>query len=424
MIGWLVWGNIVFAQMPPATVEVTSVTTQNIKSGQTFVGTAVPVHTSVVGSEVEGKVRELLVDDGSQVRKGDAIAKLDSELLKIQRDAAVAQLRVREAELSELKNGTRPEEIRAAEARAAAAKADLDYARGQFERNQQLYRKSFSAAEELEEARRARDRAEQQLRQELANLALLQSGTRAERIAQAEAQVEAQRQAIRQLETQIEKHSVLAPFNGTVTAKQTEVGNWIGKGDPVVELASIDSIDIIAAVTEDFIANIQPGDPVRVEVNALKGESFVGRVAGIIPKADERSRTFPVKVRVDNPDEPGGAKILPGMFASATLAVGQERRAPLVPKDAVVLGGQMGPVVYRISSEGASDAERTVQPIPVELGAATGGNIEVRGPLNEGDLVVTMGNERLRPGQKVVVKGAATPRPEQKSRTAPGGNGE
>jgi multidrug efflux pump subunit AcrA (membrane-fusion protein) len=116
-----------------------------------------------------------------------------------------------------------------------------------------------------------------------------------------------------------------------------------------------------------------------------------------------RSRTFPVKVRVENEITAAGPLLKSGMLARVVLPTGKTQEALLVPKDALVLGGREGPVVFVFQPDTANHTQGTVRPVVVQLGVAEGSWIQVSGALEAGQRVVSEGNERLRPGQEVVV---------------------
>ena len=119
----------------------------------------------------------------------------------------------------------------------------------------------------------------------------------------------------------------------------------------------------------------------------------------VIPRADERARTFPVKVRIPNEDRRIGV----GMLATVRLPVGEASEGVLVPKDALV-DGPRGRLIYVIA------ADDTVRSVPVQTGGAQGVWIAVEGDVAPGDRVVTRGNERLRSGAQV--RGEAQEYPE------------
>ena len=200
-----------------------------------------------------------------------------------------------------------------------------------------------------------------------------------------------QEEEIVRLEDEIAEHAIVAPFAGFVTKESTEVGQWIAKGSPVVDVVEIHQVEVEASVLEKYIPQVRLGMNAKVTMDALPGKSWVGEVTAIVPQADIRSRTFPIKVRLDNPTVDGRVVFMPGMFARVDLQFGNTENVFWVPKDAVVLGGQT-PLVY-------AAADGKARPVPVVLGEAVNGLIEVHGPLRPGDQVVVEGNERLSPGR-------------------------
>jgi RND family efflux transporter MFP subunit len=140
----------------------------------------------------------------------------------------------------------------------------------------------------------------------------------------------------------------------------------------------------------------------KVRVPSLPGQEFVGAVAKIVPQADTRSRSFPVKVRVENPMPEGLPILKSGLFAEVRLPVGDPKRVVLVSKDAIVLGGP-SPAVYVFEPGAESETAGTVRQVPVAIGLSTGGMVEVTGQIVPGEKVIVRGNERLAPGQQVHV---------------------
>jgi RND family efflux transporter MFP subunit len=230
------------------------------------------------------------------------------------------------------------------------------------------------------------------------------AGPRPEQKARAKAKVESLAENCARLQDQIDRHTIVAPFDGYVVKEHTEVGAWLKRGDAVAEVVELDKVDVEIMVLENHAPHLLPGVSARVELPALPKEAFVGAIFQITPQADIRSRSFPVRVRLENrliKDQP---LIKAGMFARVTLPLGQASKTLLVPKDAVVLGGKT-PVVWTVATgkpaaappRGAppvGEGPRAV-PVPVELGVAEGDWIEVRGPLQPGQTVVMHGNERL-----------------------------
>ncbi len=389
--------SVAAAQAPAAPVVVAPVIERDVAEGRTFVGTVEPVRRSTVGSETDGVVVEFVVNEGDSVKKGQILAKQRPRLTEIALLSARAELELRQQELKELENGSRPEEIARARASVGQVATELDFRKWKLQRSEELYKSNTISEDELRNARLAAKRAEEKYAAEMATLELVEAGPRKERIAQANARVRVQEAEVARLEDLLERHMIRAPFDGYVVAEHTEVGQWLDKGDPVAEIVALDFVDVTIPVLEDYVSNLTVGMSVVVSVGAVREEKLIGKLALIVPAADVRARTFPVKVRIKNRPSGGTLLLKAGMFARATIAIGRKTRALLVDKDAIVLGGHT-PVVFVID-----DKTETVRRVPVELGIAQDGLIQVSGELKAGSRVVTRGNERLRPNQKVRV---------------------
>lgn len=389
------------AEGPGVSLVVTAkVVQREVAEGKTFVGTVFPSRRSVIGSAVEGRVLDLLVDDGDWVESGATLAELRTVTIKLELDAAKAELELRKHELEELKYSL-PVEREQAQAALARTQALRAYARSRLVRAEALFAKGVATSlEELEQIRSAATAAEQSAVEATATYQLMLR-PRDEKVLQAEAQVGKQEAEVARLEDQLEKYSVRAPFEGYVTAKHTEDGAWIKQGEPVVELVSVDPMEVSVLVPEEFIASLRPGMPASVQLDAMAAELLVAEIARIVPQADVRSRSFPVKLVIGNPRDASGHALKSGMLARVTLAVAPSKLAMLVPKDALVLGGPT-PLVYVVANDPRT-RQLVASPVPVQLGVADGGEMQVMGNLRPGQDVVIRGNERLAPGAPVVV---------------------
>jgi len=380
--------------MPPALVEVAAVEQKTVAAGRTFVGTIRPFRESVVGAEVAGRIAEMLVRDGDRVKADQPLARLKSRVIEVRIAAAKADVKLRTAELDELKNGTRKEDLVQARARVTRDKAEVGYRAWQAEKAVELFDRSSTTAADVKESRYALTAAKGRLAESEAALRLLEEGPRKEKIVQAEAALEASRAVLAQLQEELAQHTVAAPFDGWVVSKRAEVGQWVGAGNAIAVVAALDVVEMVVPVPQDAVLGIRIGQ--KVEVDAVGRHP--GEVAAIVPEADVRGRTFPVRIRIQNPVVGNLPKLKAGMLARVTLAVGKELPTLLVPKDAIVLGGP-APIVWVIDEK--SGGGRIA---PVTIGAGYGDKVGVTGPLKPGDRVVVRGNERLRPGQPLRIK--------------------
>lgn len=335
----LVAPNLLQAQTrPPSPVRYTQAQDYPVKTIIALPGSVEARTVSLVASEVEGSVTALAAREGQTVRKGQLVVELRHEHLELQLEAAEAQLREAEARL-----------------RQAKIKKD---------RFQELFDSEVLSRGQLDDS-------------------LSEFEAWRGRVDSLEAEIS-------RIELDIDRSMVKAPFAGVVVSERTEVGEWVGKGDPVIELMSLYDLEISIDVPERYFRNINPGATATVSFESLPGFEVHGRISTVIPRANPQARTFPVKIRVKN--EKG--RIGVGMLAKVSFAAGESYHATVVPKDAVITRGEQR-FVYLLGTDD------TVQRVSVETGPGVGAWVAVHGQLEPGDKVVTRGNERLRPGQKV-----------------------
>lgn len=325
---------------PPATpVKVTQISKMDIAPQVQLIGTAQPKLTSLVASDIEGLVEEFSVSEGDFVKKGAVLARLRDRLLQIN--------------------------LKGARANKADTEAQLSRARTDLKRSSDLL-----ASETI---------ADKQYTDDLAEVQSLEA-----RVRRLEAEIE-------HIQDSIAQKTIRAPFSGFVTKEHTQVGEWVEKGGPIVNMADLSSIEVLIDVPERYIPRLVLGGSTQVQVDALNPEKFTGKIAAIIAVGDSASRAFPVKVLVDNPNN----RIKGGMLCRVGLAIGKSSSVLAVPKDAVVNMGQQHLVFVVL--------EGVAQPLAVQLGDTSDSMIEVKGPIKAGMQVVTRGNERLRPGQPVKI---------------------
>jgi RND family efflux transporter MFP subunit len=325
-------------EMPPSPVRYTEAREYPILKTIQLSGSVESRTLSLIASEVEGLVIDLPVRDGRTVRKDQPLARLGTRALDLRLAAATAQLKE-------------------AVARARLAERNLERAR-------ELFDSRVASQQQLDDVSYEYDAWQG-------------------RVEQLTAEIES-------INLDIERSTTRAPFAGTVVSERTEVGEWIRVGDPVVEIVSLEHLEVRVEVPERYFRNLKPGAGATITFDSLAEGPVEGKVTAIIPRADPQARTFPLKVRIPHLD----GRIGVGMLAQVTLPVGESYRATVVPKDAILTQGQEK-VVYVINGDS------TVTRTPVEIGAGVGSWVAVVGPVRAGQKVITRGNERLQPGQTV-----------------------
>ena len=388
-------------------VVVASVTETQISSGQRVVGTVQPLRTSTIGSAADGRVLEFLINQGDAVEQGQPLARLRTDTLMIELAAAKAELTLYEHLLAELKNGSRAEDIAEARANMLGAKSAMHTSATKLRRVKSLAASRATSASTLDDARERAEFTRYAFSASEALLKRIQLGPRVERIAQADARVELQKQKVRMIEDRLAKFTIRAPFDGYVSAEYTEVGAWISQGDPIAQVIQLNEVEVQAPITAEHAVQLRRGDTIRVEFPELPNQLITGTVDRIVPVADSRARTFPAYIRMQNTVRDGTPVLMAGMLARVDLPAGEKRIMPLVPKDALVLHAAERSV-FVVDRDAKTDSDNqtgTARKVEVELGVAFRGRIQVRGDVHANDLVVVVGNERLRDGVRVAIQG-------------------
>jgi len=331
---------------PPAPVEVAEVQETVLNRPVSFVGSVIPLKRSLIASEVEGLVSNFPVDEGQLVNKGDVLVEFKTNTLK---------LNLAEADAAK---------------REAASRYTLS--KNNLKRIKDLYDKGIASIQELQDAEAERNAWN--------------------------ARLEQLKSQIEQNEYNLSVSSIKAPFSGYVVFKHTEVGQWVSEGGVVLELIQTNKLKIIVDIPENYVGKLKSGDRVIVEFDALPGTKIEAVVDTVVPQADSESRTFPVRIILDNKDN----ILKSGMVARASFLIGDEQPVKLVPKDAIIEFNN-NKMVYVVD-------EGTAQPVPVSPGFSFEDMIQVNGQLTKGQQVVIRGNERLRPNQPVkIINGNANP---------------
>jgi RND family efflux transporter MFP subunit len=322
---------------PPSPVRVATVANQEVQRSVTLVGTVEPWKRSVVASEIAGLVVQFLVEEGMAVKRGQVLAALRTDTLKIRLNSAFAS-------------------HREAQTRYEQAGKDLVRAKALFDK-ELVTQKEYDDAIAEEAAWRQR---------------LTQLKT-----------------VINQVRDELAKSRIVAPFDGWITKEFTEVGQWVEGGGSVVELVDLSRLQVEVPLPERYVRDVRVNDPVNVVFDGLPGFETKGRVFSLIAQADLSARTFPIKVEIPNRE----SSIKSGMVSRVTLSVGSPYQALVVPKDALVLrGGQQ--FVFLVQ-------EGKVNQVPVTPILHLKEVVEVAGDLKPGMTVVVEGNERLLPGQPI-----------------------
>ena len=325
-------------------MEIERVREQPVSEIVRLTGTVTSARAASLSPATTGLVTHVVVDAGDRVQAGDVLVTLDDELARWQSQSAQA---ARQAAGIALNDARR----RLQEARALAPQASI-------------------AETVVHDLAAEVDQDEAALQQ-----ATAEAGFRA---------------------AVLERHQLRAPFDGVVAAKLTEVGEWVTPGDAVLQLVATDDLRMDFATPETYLNRIAVNDPISFTTAAARSDSYTGSVTAVVPVSDPGARTFLLRATADKQD----AQLSPGMAVHAQVALNTNRRAPVVPRDAIIRYPDGRVIVWVVDT---SAEEHVVREQLIQPGLSFDGVVEIRSGLAAGEPVVVKGNESLLSGQRVKV---------------------
>lgn len=265
-------------------------------AGPSSVSGTIETDEAHVASRHGGRVEKIFVQEGEALTNGQPIVELAAAELPAQRDRAAAQLAEAEA-------GPRREEIAAAQATWESQLAQLDFARADAKRAEELFAQKTVSATEHDQAVSKANSLERTAAAAKSQYDLLLAGTRPEQIAQARAQ-------LAELDAQLREMRVVAPTNCVLEVLSVKVGDVLAPNREVATVLLTGHTFARVFVPEPWLGRIKLGDKVQVRVDAFPGRDFAGRVEFIgraaeftprnVQTVEERvKQVFPVKVRLD-----------------------------------------------------------------------------------------------------------------------------
>jgi RND family efflux transporter MFP subunit len=326
-------------------------------------GYVVAQRKAAVASKVTGRLIALMVEEGSPVKGGQVIARLENDDVAAARDQAEANLKAVRANLQ-------------------LARAELEETSRSFERSRRLLGgNTISRAEfDASEARYLKAQA------------AVHAG---------EAQVTAATAALEAAKIAVEYAYIRAPFDAVVLTKNADIGDIVtplgaaaNAKAAVVTIADMDSLQVEADVSETHLSRVKAGQPCEIHLDALPDTRLKGEVHAIVPTADRAKATVMVKVRFVDKDP----RVLPEMrakvvFLSRLLRPEEEKSFTSVPQNALV-SRDGRTVVYRIQGDRAAE-------VPVRTGTRYSDLVEVLEGVKVGDRIAVRPRSGLRDGSRV-----------------------
>lgn len=305
-------------------------------------GTLTADRAAGLSPRVDGLVKSVAVDAGATVKAGERLLQLDDAVAR----HALARARAG-----------------AAEAEANAGEAERLLAEGR-----RLAADKFIPASQV--------------------------GTLEARLEQARAARASARAAVAEQEELVRRHALPAPFDGVVAARHAEAGEWVQRGDTVLDLVATDRVRLDLQVPQERFAALAGEAKVEVFPDALPGVALPARVEARVPVTDPQARTFLLRLRVDDAE----GRLLPGTSARAVVSLPATEPALAVPRDALLRqpDGGYSLFVALPEGEGFVARQRTVRVL-----RDRGSRVAIAEGLAPGERVVVRGNEALRDGQAI-----------------------
>lgn len=327
------------AQAPESRVVIHRLHTTALTTEMELSGTLRPLREAELSVAADALVTAMHADVGKRVKRGELLLELDANLAKQEHLRALA-------------------EVSAADLRAKEAQRLVEEAL-------QLKQQSYIAKTEIS----ARENAAA-----LAKASLAQ--------ARAEANIAAE---------QLARHRLYAPFDGVISARWTDLGQWLGRGDQVFTLVSLDLLRLDVRLPQEQLQNIEQLQAVQIRPDAQPQLEIPAHLDTLVPVGDA-SRSFLLRVAADE----HSPALMPGASARALFRFEHPRQAVLLPRDAILRNADGNYSVFVVTD---GKAERR----QISLGTVGREGYLVEKGLSAGEQVVVRGNELLSDGQAVMV---------------------
>ena len=370
----------------PIRVEVAPVGRASVREELDLVGTLIPLRATTIVSEVDGRIasfpaseriieyeeagqmkrQALGLDLGHPVRAGEVLVQIEPADFELALRTANAEYELARRNLDHLLAWKRPEEIARLEAMLEEARAAADRAAADLRRSERLLPTRAVSQGQFDETAAAARMAAAAVKQAEAALAMAEAGPMPEEVAVAEAQVAAATARVAIQQEKLDKTAVRAPYDAVIADRFVDVGERVTAMPRVEIMQIIDPQVLFAQVTvaERYQGVVKLGDVAAVASDGLP-TPLPGRVDLINAKIDPETRTFRVRVTIDNRRR----MLKAGGFVRVALPVGSAADVPVVPVDAVVFSeGRPAVFVYEAGRVGR---------VPVEVGMSDGQVYEI-----------------------------------------------
>jgi membrane fusion protein, multidrug efflux system len=330
--------------MPPTTVSSAVVQEEDWAPILSSVGSISAVQGAVVSTELGGVVAQINFQNGAVAKKGDVLMSLDAS---------------------------------AEEAQLHTAGADLELARANLQRTQDLAARKVVSKQELDAAQSAFGQKQG---------------------------------AVDNMRAFISKKQVRAPFDGQLGIRQVNVGQSIDARTPIVQLTALDPVYVDFALPQQNVSQLTPGLDVQVRTDAAPGHEFKGKITAINSMVDAVTRNVSVQGTLENPDH----TLRPGMFAKVDVVLPQKGKTLVVPGSAISYApyGDSVFVIEKKKDPKTGKESEAIRQQFVRVGESRGDFVAINDGVKAGETIVSTGVFKLRNGMPVTINNELAPKPQ------------
>jgi RND family efflux transporter MFP subunit len=339
----------------PISVQVELVSRGTVEEIAVLSGSLEPCYQVDVSPRRAGRLAGVEVEAGQRVMPGDVLAVMEHDDLLLQEQQSLASLAASRGSFKR-------------------AQAQRDKVQADYERIKRLYEERAATQQELKNVQNQLEEANIQL--EIAKAQL----------DQAEANYEL-------LQLQLRQAVIEAPVAGVVMELNAVPGSQVGANAPLAAIAGIDPIEVVFFIPERDIGRVAVDQELTVYVDAFPDRAFPGAVARLGAAIEPRTRTLQVRGRIPNE----GLLLRPGMFAKVELVTARAEEVLTIPREALMTS-TAGYYVF-VAKEGAAHMQT------IQIGLQGAERVQVLEGLQEGDAVITVGQQRLQDGRPIRIIG-------------------
>ena len=205
----------------------------------------------------------------------------------------------------------------------------------------------------------------------------------------------------------VNKKLILAPFTGRLGIRLVDVGQYLEAGTEISTLQALDTLFVDFFLPQQALEALKISQKITLKTDAYPAQTFTGDITVINPKVNIDTRNVQVRATLNNPDN----KLLPGMYATVTIATGLAHRYITLPRTTITFNA-FGSTIYRVDANGQDETGKPkliAKQSFVTTGDTRGDQIAILTGVNEGETIVTTGQIKLRNGSPVIVDNSIQP---------------